>query len=123
MPGTARIVIPVALLFLPATHSTIHHYDLHLVNFSIRELVDENIIVEATKFPLKSEHWSKTMRVKEVPWSEFLFRQQSSIMLKVCLLLVKNKWKVLLIIIQRFFTVEGRYSLLFYYHFKLLWFC
>jgi hypothetical protein len=31
--------------------------------------LDEEIIARATKFPLKGECWSKTKRVKDIPWS------------------------------------------------------
>jgi hypothetical protein len=34
--------------------------------------LDEQIIVRVTKLSLKGECWSKTKRVKEIPWSKIL---------------------------------------------------
>jgi hypothetical protein len=34
--------------------------------------IDEELITRVTKFPLKGECWSKTKRVKEIPWSKIL---------------------------------------------------
>jgi hypothetical protein len=34
--------------------------------------LNEEMIAKETNFPLKGECWSKTKRVKDIPWSEIL---------------------------------------------------
>jgi hypothetical protein len=74
-----------------------------------------------TKFPLKGECWSKTKRVKDIPWSEILVSPECKYNYKgMPISLVKEKWHFLLSVIKGFITCEGRYSLFFIYHFRLL---
>ena len=70
---------------------------------------------------LKGECWSKTKRVKEIPWSEILVYLKSKYDYKgMHISSIKEKWHFLLVVIKGFITCEGRYNLFFIYHFRLL---
>jgi hypothetical protein len=71
--------------------------------------------------PLKGECWSKTKRVKEIPWSEIIFSPECKYDYKgMSIPSIKEKCHFLLIFIKGFITCEGRYNLFFIYHFQLL---
>jgi hypothetical protein len=83
--------------------------------------INEEMIARVTKLSLKGECWSKTKRVKEIPWSEILISPECKYDYKgMPISLVKEKWHFLLGIIKGFITCEGRYSIFFIYHFQVV---
>lgn len=83
--------------------------------------VDEDIIAEATHFPLEGEFWSKITQVKDIPWSKFLISPKMTYNMKgMHITQIKKKWCPLCVIIKCYIVCERCYNLILYYNFRLL---
>jgi hypothetical protein len=83
--------------------------------------VTEHSLSLATGLPVKGEKWSKSYRVKDVPWT-LLFRSRTvnSCNRGLPAKMLKPHWYDLLMILKQFIACEGRYGFVFLFHLRLL---
>jgi hypothetical protein len=83
--------------------------------------ITEQSLSLATGLPVKGEKWSKSYKVKDVPWT-LLFRSRTvrSCSRGLPAKTLKPRWFDLLMILKQFVTCEGRYGFVFLFHLRLL---
>lgn len=85
--------------------------------------VSEGSIAKATSLPQTSERWFKNRAVQDQQWKQILQNpgMNTSIFTKgIPVSHVKEKWKILLLLVQKIFTCEGRFGALYVYHGKIM---
>jgi hypothetical protein len=83
--------------------------------------VTEQFLSSATSLPVKGQKWSKSCKVKDVPWTLlFQSRTVNSCDRGLPAKMLKPRWYDLLMIIKQFVTCEGRYGFVFLFHLRLL---
>jgi len=90
-------------------------------NFSFR--VSEDTIAQAIGISPEGEKYFKTKQFKEKSWTQFMSRSRvSSVNWKkgVPRSWLMHPWDEMVYILQKFITCEGRYSIVYLYHIKLL---
>jgi len=90
-------------------------------NFSFR--VSEDTIAQSLGINPEGEKYFKTKQFKEKSWTQFMSRLRvSSVNWKkrVPRSWLMHPWDEMVYIIQKFVTYEGRYSIVYLYHIKLL---
>jgi len=90
-------------------------------NFSFR--ISEDTIAQAIGISPEGEKYFKTKQFKEKSWTQFMSRSRvSSINWKkgVPRSWLVHPWDEMVYILQKFITCEGRYSIVYLYHIKLL---
>src|ERR1700733_8544482 len=85
--------------------------------------VSEGSIAKATSLPQTGERWFKNRAVQDQQWKQ-IFKNpgmNTSVFTKgIPVSHVKEEWKVLLLLVQKFFTCEGRFGALYVYHGKIM---
>jgi len=90
-------------------------------NFSFR--ISEDTIAQAIGISPEGEKYFKTKQFKEKSWTQFMSRSRvSSVNWKkgVPRSWLVHPWDEMVYILQKFITCEGRYSIVYLYHIKLL---
>jgi len=90
-------------------------------NFSFR--VSEDTIAQSIGISPEGEKYFKTKQFKEKSWTQFMSRSRvSSVNWKkgVPRSWLMHPWDEMVYILQKFVTCEGRYSIVYLYHIKLL---
>jgi hypothetical protein len=83
--------------------------------------LNEDFLSLATGLAAEGKKWFKNLKVDEVPWPLlFTSRKINSCDKGMPVTTLKSRWHDLLAIIEKFITCEGRYSLVFLYHLRLL---
>jgi hypothetical protein len=83
--------------------------------------VTEQSLSSATGLPVEGQKWSKSCKVKDVPWTLlFQSRTVNSCDRGLPAKMLKPRWYDLLMIIKQFVTCEGRYGFVFLFHLRLL---
>jgi len=85
--------------------------------------VSEGSIARATSLPQTGERWFKNRAVQDQQWKR-IFKNpgmNTSVFTKgIPISHVKEEWKFLLLLVQKFFTCEGRFGVLYVYHGKIM---
>ena len=85
--------------------------------------VSEGSIARATSLPQTGERWFKNRAVQDQQWKR-IFKNpgmDTSVFTKgIPISHVKEEWKILLLLVQKFFTCEGRFGVLYVYHGKIM---
>jgi hypothetical protein len=83
--------------------------------------VTEHSLSSSTGLPVEGEKWSKSCKVKDVPWTLlFQSRTVNSCDRGLPAKMLKPRWYDLLMIIKQFVTCEGRYGFVLLFHLRLL---
>jgi len=85
--------------------------------------VSEGSIAQATSLPQTRERWFKNRSVQDQQWKQILKNpgMDTSIFTKgIPVTYVKEEWKILLLLVQKFFTCEGRFGVLYVYPGKVM---
>jgi hypothetical protein len=85
--------------------------------------VTESSLAQATSLPQTGERWFKNRSVQDQQWKQILKNpgMDTSIFTKgIPVNLVKEEWTALLLLVQKFFTCEGRFGVLYVYHAKIM---
>jgi hypothetical protein len=85
--------------------------------------VTESSIAQATSLPQTGERWFKNRSVQDQQWKQILKNpgMDTSIFTKgIPVTYVKEEWTTLLLLVQKFFTCEGRFGVLYVYHAKVM---
>ena len=83
----------------------------------------ESFIAEATKLPKTGEIWFKDREIHGEELKIFLKNPSMDTTIfknEIPSTTLKNKWRNMLLIIQKFVTCEGRFGCMFVYHARLL---
>ena len=83
----------------------------------------EAFIAEATELPRVGKRWFKNKEFQSEVWRVFLKNpgMDTSVYKKgIPSSALKNKWRNMLLILQKFITCEGRFGCMFVYHARLL---
>jgi len=85
-------------------------------------MVTEHSIARAYKFPIGGERWWKKENVVMEFVNQFLIPKKQNANLKngITHIWVKKEWHISFLIIHKYITCEGRFSLVYLYHVKLL---
>jgi len=85
--------------------------------------ITESSLAKATSLPQTGGRWFKNRAVEDQQWKQILKNpgMDTSIFTKgIPVSLVKEEWKALLLLVQKFFTCEGRFGILYVYHAKVM---
>jgi hypothetical protein len=83
--------------------------------------IDEQFLSLATNLPATGQKWSKNCKVEDVPWTLlFQSRKVSSCDKGLPANKLKQRWRILLMVIKQFTTCKGQYGFVFLYHLRLL---
>ena len=85
--------------------------------------ITEGSLAQATSLPQTGERWFKNRSVEDHQWKQILKNpgMDTSIFTKgIPVNLVKEEWTALLLLVQKFFTCEGRFGILYVYHAKIM---
>lgn len=96
-----------------------HHVEIGDLQFT----VTESSIAQATSLPQTRERWFKNRLVQDQQWKQILKNpgMDTSIFTKgIHVSYVKEEWTTLLLLVQNFFTCEGRFGVLYVYHAKVM---
>lgn len=90
----------------------------YLINF----VVSPETISHATKIPMSREMSFKVQKIKLQKFDEFLKEEQKGIDITASIpkTFLKENFSKILMVIQKYFTCEGRFNMVYQYHFKLL---
>lgn len=83
----------------------------------------DNLISKVTGLPQIGYEWFKNKPMEERLWAPFLLRNRQNDLnwpAGVSRLWLKDPWKDIAFLIQKFITCEGRFIFIFLYHIKLL---
>lgn len=82
-----------------------------------------SFIVEATKLPRQGERWFKNKEFHNETWKQMLKKLGMDILVfrkGIPSTTLKNKWRNVLLILQKFITCEGRFGTMYVYHIRLM---
>jgi len=85
--------------------------------------VTEGSLAQATSLPQTGERWFKNRSMEDQQWKKILKNpgMDTSIFTKgIPVSFVKEEWTALLLLVQKFFTCEGRFRILYVYHAKIM---
>jgi len=89
----------------------------------IKLTVTESMIVEATSLSRHGEKWFKNKGIDSEDWRVFLKNpsMDTTVYKKGILSFdLKNKWRNLLLVLQKFITCEGSFGQMYFYHVRMM---
>jgi len=85
--------------------------------------VTESSLAQAAAFPRTGERWFKNRSVEDQEWKKILknLGMDTTIFTKgIPVSVIKEEWTALLLLVQKFFTCEGRFGIMYVYHEKIM---
>jgi hypothetical protein len=82
-----------------------------------------DLIAEVTEIPMTGEQWFKARKMEKEGWCQDMLKPEhkgANLVKGIPRQWLLEAYDKLLLIIQRYFTCEGRYNKVLQYHFKLL---
>ena len=89
----------------------------------VKFIITESFIAEATELPRQGEQWFKNKEFHNEAWRQILKTPGMDISVfkkGIPSSALKNKWRNMLLILQKFITCEGRFGTLYVYHIRLM---
>ncbi len=89
----------------------------------IKLTITESMITEATELPRNGEKWFKSKGINSKDWNVFLKNPNMDTMVYkkgIPSTTLKNKWRNLLLVLQKFFTCEGMFGKMYFYHVRMM---
>lgn len=90
---------------------------------NIKITIMESMIAEATEFPRHGEKWFKNRGIDSEGWKVFLknLNMDTTVYKKgIPSFALKNKWRNLLLVLQKFITCEGRFGQMYFCHVRMM---
>jgi hypothetical protein len=83
--------------------------------------ITKEFLSQETGLPLSGKKWFKNYKVEEVSWRPFFTSRKIQCCDKgMPISLLRTRWHDLLVVLRQFINCEGRFSLIFLYHIRLL---
>ena len=89
----------------------------------VKFTITESFIAEATELPRQGERWFKNKEFHNEAWRQMLKTLGMDILVfkkGIPSSALKNKWRNMLLILQKFITCEGRFGTLYVFHIRLM---